>query len=714
MRESLFSPSWYRVAELKPRLRGHVHLDRHEYRGELWYVVQDRATGRHFRFTPSAYQVIGLLNGERTVEAAWEIASERLGDEAPTQGEVIELLSQLHSADVLLSGVPPDTAELLRRSEKIDRAKWKQTLRTPLAMRFPLLDPERFLSSTVGMVRPLFTVYGALLWLGVVVTAVILAASHWSELTEGIVDRVLSARNLVLMAIAYPLIKAAHELAHGYAVKAWGGEVHEMGIMLLVLMPIPYVDASAASAFRSKHRRVVVGAAGIAVELFIAAVALFLWLALEPGALRSLAYNLMLIGSVSTVLFNGNPLLRYDGYYVLSDLVEVPNLAQRGLQYVGYLVQRNVFRVERATPPHAGPGERFWFVFYTVASFGYRMFIYAAIVLFIAGKFFFIGVLLAAWAVFGMLVAPAFKGVKFLLSSPTLSEKRGRATALAAGAVVGLLLLIFAVPVPSRTRAEGIVWIPEESLVRAAADGFVDRVVAKPNTRVARGDLLVEFRDPLLSATANVLRPRLAELQSRYDLALTEDRVQAQVLKERIADVRSELERAEERVADLSVLSPGEGVFVLPRAVDLPDRYLRKGDLIGYVLDVERPTVRVVVAQSDVDLIRRARGVQVRLASSLTRIRAAVLRREVPEAAEDLPSTVLGVAGGGTIAVDPRKAGGRKSLEPLFQIDLGLTEPVDDVFFGSRVYVRFDHGWDPLGFQMYRRVRQVFLRRFSV
>jgi len=714
MSESLFSPSWYRVAKLKPKLRGHGHVYRHTYRGELWYVLQDHSRSRYYRFSPTAYHLIGQMSGKHTVQELWESACERFGDDAPTQQDVVQLLSQLHGADMLLSGVPPDTAELLRRSKKVERAKWGQRLRSPMALRFPLVDPEKFLSRTVALVRPMFGVFGAVLWLAVVAAAVVMAGLHWSELTENVVDRVLSAQNLLVLWLAYPFVKILHELGHGYAVKVWGGEVHEMGVMLLVLMPIPYVDASAASQFPVKHRRLVVGAAGILVELFVASLAVFLWVAMEPGLVRSVAFNVILIGSVSTLLFNGNPLLRFDGYYIFADLVEIPNLAQRGTKYLGYLWQRYVFRA-KPKPPHCSPGERGWFVVYTISAFVYRAFVYVAIVLFIAGKFFFIGVILAMWATYSMAVAPLVKALKYVASSPALRDKRSRAVLLTTATVLIVLVLVLVVPFPLRTRTEGVVWVPEESLVRAGTGGFVRDVTAESGASVVKDEIVVECWDPLLMANARVLQAQLEELQSRYDAALVSDRVQVKILRKEIEDVRKEIARAEERLNALELRSPIDGVFVTPRAQDLPGRYVRQGELLAYVLYVRRPTIRVVVPQSNVDLVRRrTRDVEVRLAERLDRALPAVIKREVPEAAERLPSTALGSAGGGEIAIDPSDSGGTRTFETLFQFDLELDESVDEVFVGGRVYVRFDHGWEPLARRWYRSIRQLFLKRFNV
>jgi len=488
-----------------------------------------------------------------------------------------------------------------------------------------------------------------------------------------------------------------------------------MGIMLLVLMPIPYVDASSASAFREKQRRMMVGAAGMMVELFVSALALFLWLAVEPGVVRSVAYNVLVMGSISTILFNGNPLLRYDGYYILADALEIPNLAQRSLQYLGYLIKRHLFGVTRLQPPHAAPHERAWLIGYSVASFVYRLFIYVGIILFITTKFFLVGIVLGIWAALGMVIVPLVKKIHYLLFSPELREKRARAVMTAGGLSTALLLFIVLVPVPSWTRTEGVVWIPEEALVRAGTSGVVDRVVAPPDSPVRKGDLLIECVDPLLKAEVQVLRAELNALQARYDAEIHADRVKAQVIKEEIGHARANLARSEERFDALTIRSQSDGVIVVPRAEDLPGRFVKQGELIAYVLNVERPTVRVVVPQTDVDPIRnRTRRVAVRLAERVSEVIPAAVIRTTPGASERLPSTALGSSGGGAIAIDPRDPEGTKTLERVFSVDLELAKPSETVYVNDRVYVKFDHGFEPLSVQWYRSLRRLFLRWFNV
>ena len=191
--------------------------------------------------------------------------------------------------------------------------------------------------------------------------------------------------------------------------------------------------------------------------------------------------------------------------------------------------------------------------------------------------------------------------------------------------------------------------------------------------------------------------------------------MQARIIQQEIASARSELDRVTERLADLDIRSPGRGRFILPGARDLPDRYVNKGRLLAYVLDVKRPTIRVVVPQSRISLVRQqTENVQVRLVERIEQVYPAIIKREVPEADERLPSTALGITGGGSISIDPRDQQGTKTFQKLFQFDLELTEPLQQPFFGGRVYVRFFHGYEPLGFQWYRRLRQMLLRRFNV
>lgn len=715
MAQSTFSQSWYRVAALTPRLRPHVRVSRHRYRGQPWYVLQDSVTARYHRFTPSAYFVIGLMDGRRKLDTIWEAANTEFGDDAPTQDEVIQLLGQLHAGDVLQCEIPSDSMELFRRYEQDRLSKLKKRLMSPLSIRIPLFDPERMLQILIPIVRPLFSWVGFIIWTLVVGIGIALVVSHWTDLTNNISDRVLNTDNLLLMWLSFPFIKLLHELGHALATKHWGGEVHEMGISLLVLTPVPYVDASASSAFPDKRKRIFVAAAGMMVELFIATLALFVWLNVENGLVSAAMFNVMLIGGVSTLFFNGNPLLRFDGYFMLADAIEIPNLGGRATQYLGYLCQRYLFDVQSTESPVTAEGERRWFVLYGIAAFIYRIIITFVIVLFIASKFFIIGILLAEWAVITQVLLPLGKQLRFLFVSPKIQRRRLRALGLTAIVLTTAALTVFYLPVPYWTRVEGVVWLPEQAQIRAGSDGLVREFTTAPDSVVEPGAALVRLEDAFLKADLEVLEARLRELTARYDAVAKEDRVEAELIDEEAAAVRTELAQVREKSNKLLVRSSGSGQFIVPKPQNLPGIFVRKGDLIGYVAARRDPSVRVVVSQSDILLIRqRTVAVEVKLASRPQLTFDAVVEREVPAANFVLPSKALGSAGGGRIAVDPGDEQGTKALEKVFQLDLALLDEAPHAYFGERVYVRFSHGELPLGKQWYWMGRQLFLRHFGV
>jgi putative peptide zinc metalloprotease protein len=712
---SVFSPSWYRVAELRPTIRSHAVIHRQHFRGDLWYVLQDRAAGKYHRLTPAAYYVVGLMDGARNIDEIWQQAVDYLKDDAPTQDEVIGLLGQLHSSDVLRCDVSPDALELFRRYTKKRKAFWKQRFSSPLSIRIPLWDPEKFLAATAPFIRPLFGWFGALLWLIVVGLACVQAGVHWNEISGDFVDKALAPENLLVMFFAYPAVKALHELGHAYATHIWGGEVHELGIMFLVFMPIPYVDASAASSFHDKRKRMLVGAAGILVEAFLASLALFVWLSVEPGNVSAIAYSVMLIGGVSTVLFNGNPLLRFDGYHILGDALEIPNLGNRSNGYLTYLLQRYLLRVPNANSPVTAPGEKFWLPLYGLAAFLYRMLIMIAIIIFVASKFFFVGVLIALWSLFALIVMPLWKAGKFFVSSPVLVHRRGRAAVIGVF-TIALLAAFFALfPAPLRTQVEGVVWLPEQAMVRAGASGSVEAVLATPNTQVREGDPLFKLEDPFLPVRVRLFESRLEELRITEALHRENDLVLAQNTREQILEVQENLDRALEQVDKLTIRAPADGVFVVPTDADVLERFLAQGEVVGYILNYKEFLVRVVVPQEHIALVRQqTRGVQLRLAGNVSNVFEAQIERQVPGATDRLPTAALGTLGGGDIAIDPRSEDGVTTFETVFQFDVSL--PDDEVVeqVGGRVFVRFDHGTEPLGSQVYRAARRLWLRHFNV
>jgi putative peptide zinc metalloprotease protein len=258
-----------------------------------------------------------------------------------------------------------------------------------------------------------------------------------------------------------------------------------------------------------------------------------------------------------------------------------------------------------------------------------------------------------------------------------------------------------------------VVSIPEQSMLRAAGDGFVTRVVVSPGSSVRRGDALVETADPILMARVRSLEAQQAELDARYQADSVDNKVRAQMMLDQLRANAAELERVRGRARDLVVRSPADGTFALSSPEDLPGRYLRQGEPIGHVVADARLTARVVVPQQAVDLVRgRAGQVGIKLAESMEETYPSRILREVPRASDRLPSVALSQAGGGEAALDPRSPDA-KALQTYFEFEVEL--PPERAFrLGGRAYVRFDHGAESIAAQAWRWLRQLFLLRLAM
>lgn len=717
MSGSLFSSSWYRVADLKPRLRPHTAIHRQVFRRRVWYILQDHQIGRFHSLSPMANLMVCLMDGRRTMREIWEAAGRKAGDDPPTQDETIQLLSQLHAADLLLGEIPPDFDEMATRSGEASQRRMMQQLRSPMALRIPLFDPNPLLNLTARFVRPVFTVAGFLLWLALVLTGLVLAVMHWPELSSDVSDRVLAAQNVAVILCVYPIVKSLHELGHAYATKIWGGEVHEVGLMLLVFIPVLYVDASASAAFSQKRRRMIVGAAGIMVEMALAAIATLVWLHASPGLGRTIAFNVMLIGGVSTLLFNGNPLLRFDGYYIFSDLIEIPNLGSRANAYVFYLIQKHLFKVDDIDSPVIVPSEAKWLLLYAVLSFAYRMLVSLGIALFLAWRIFAIGLVMAAWAISAIVFVPIFKGAKFLATSLRLRGRRRRAFAIVGSFAAAILTMLFLIPLPYYTVVEGVVIVSGRAEVRARASGFVTRVV-KPGRIIRAHQTLIALEDPILNAKVAVIKARREETEQRLEAVKDVDRVQAEMFAQEAAHLDERLAVERKRRDSLDIASRRGGRFLLTPGEDaagLEGRFVKRGDLLGYVIRERDPVVRVLVPQTAIDLIRQpTTRVEAYLSDDLGHPIAAKILREAPAAQLNVPSLALTTQGGGSIALAPSETQHPQALFSFFEIDVELLRPTRSPMLGSRVYVRFQHADEPVAWRILRSLRQFFLGQFHV
>jgi putative peptide zinc metalloprotease protein len=713
MTGALFSPSWYRVADLRLRLRRHTSVHRHTYRGRIWFVLQDRVTGQFHRFTPEAYELIGRLDGRRSLQEIWDAACAKLGDLMPSQQEVIDLLSQLHQANVIQGDRAADVGDLQGRHRKIRRDKLIQKLMSPFGLRLPLLDPERFLSATERFVAPIFSWAGFIAWTAIVGFALVLAVTHGPDLFHNVADHVLAVQNVILIALVYPVVKTLHELGHAYAVKRWGGEVHEIGVMFLILYPVPYTDASASTAFRDKRQRMVVGAAGIMVEMFLAAVALFVWLNVQPGPVRAVASNVMLVSGVSTLLFNGNPLLRFDAYYVLSDLLEIPNLAQKSNDEIAYLAKRYLFGVRQVSSPAWSKQEGFWLALYACLAFVYRLFVLLAVSLLVTSRYLFIGGAVACWSIYMTVIAPLVRAARAPMRDGRLKPIRGRIYMMSGGSLLALMALLFLVPAPYSTRAQGLVWVEDQAILRAADGGFVRQVIATPGSQVKAGQTLVQLDDAETSARVPVLAAQLTQAEHTAQ-SVFDNPGQALIQDSNVQFLRQQLATARRRADGLTMKSAVDGKFLLPDADDLVGKYVKRGERVGFVAAPQHMLVVLLVPENKIVPVRtRHSRIFLRFVTDPGREVEGRILRITPSSDDALPSAVMSSGGGGPFAPDPRAKDPLQAYQNFYRVDVAVprigAHPVEE-----RVYGLFRHDWEPIGYRWARGLRQLLLGRLNI
>ncbi len=718
-----FSESWYRVATLKPRLRAGAQMSRQYFRDERWYVVRDPAGNQFHRLSDPAYRFVGLLDGRRTVAEAWDLVGGQLADDAPTQPEVIQILSQLYAANLLETNITPDATVLLRRHKQMSQRKFQSRLMNILFPRIPLWDPDRFLRLWLPVARVLFSKLGAIVWLIAIGAAIFVLAPKWNDLQVAghhAFDLQNNLENIAYLYLTFVFIKLIHELGHAFACRRFGGECHELGLMLLVFVPTPYVDASTAWAFPNKWHRVFVGAAGMIVELFFASICAFVWAYTSPATsplINQLAYNAMFIASVSTIIFNANPLLRYDGYYILSDWLEIPNLRQKSTDYTLGLLKRYVFRL-KLTQPLPPLGQCIWLFVYAVTSTAYRIFVGLMIMLIVTYKIPVLGVLMGIGALITWMAVPVVQVLKYLLLNPELHRKRTRAIGFSAAVAVVLVVLIGLIRFPVHVDFTGIVQ-PDDphddrgrvtsGALKTGGSGRVIAINAHDGDTVYAGQVILELTSPDIDHQLDVVNAHREEIDARIRQARVMD--QNELAKDR-ADQKvwdDELDEVHRRQDDLKVKAPFTGTLIAPKLKEMVDGYLPRGLEIGRVAVLSKLVVKGDITQQDAELAEQFPNhkVEVRLAGLPVLPLKGRNVKLFPAASYDMADAALGSGAGGDIVADPHDPRGKKSQVGTFEARVDIDNNDENFYPGQRAYVRLTLDSQPLIRQWTRRVLQI-------
>lgn len=712
-----FSDAWHRVASVRASLRTSVVTHRQYFRGEPWVVLRDRFSNEWFRITPDAWSFLRRLGDGVTVEQAWNAALSADARQALTQEEVVQLLGQLNLANLLHYDRGGSLFSQYERLKKRKSQELKAILMGFLSIKIPLFDPDRVLTAALPLIRLIYSPWGALFY-GLLLLAGIKAAVDDSDRLFSQSSGLLAPSNLPLLYLGFLLSKSLHELSHAAVCKRFGGEVHKIGVMLLLLAPVPYMDATSAWGFRSRAQRVMVGASGVLAELAFAACAALIWAHVAPGTLTALAWNVMFVASVSTLVFNLNPLLRFDGYHILVDLLDLPNLYQRSREQIRYLAERHLLRLPDAIPAARTLTEAVLLPVYGVASLVYWALLMVTIIVFIAGEYLDLGVALAMLLLFSAVVMPLVRFLKYLYNSPRLGRRRVQAVGISFGlmgvALAGLALL----PLPDHLRVTGVVEAFDSRQLHTETDGLFETLLSRPGTVVRAGQPLLRLRNDALTYEIQAAQMQRSQWQSQKVQAIARRSTDLGAIERQLLAVEQQLAELQRRRDAQLIVAPIAGLWSASELESSHGQWLTRGAAVGTI--IREGGWRFVAVLPQVGshvLLDRIEHSEIRLRGQEDQTLQLSDTSVMPFEQGILPSRALGMAGGGELAVSPSDPHGVMAAEPFFRIESRLDPNSGEsvrLMHGRVGTMRLTLPSRPLLVQWERRLRQFLQRRFRV
>jgi putative peptide zinc metalloprotease protein len=646
-----------RRKQVRIRLRGDLEIDPQKFEGRTYFVVKDPVSLRYYRFKEQEQFLLQFMDGERTLDEAQKQYEKRFRPERLTLEDLESFAQQLLTAGLAQNESPKAGKQLFDRRKKRLRKEWLQTLTNILYIKIPVVDPDWLLDwmlggrskrpqewkrvyhplymlgwltekCTLGVgLRPIFSMWFLLLSVGVMLSAVLLVATHFQTFRDRLPSyhEFFSFRTVGYLWLALGIVKIIHEFGHGLSCKAFGGEVHEMGALFLCFSPCLYANVSDAWTLPNKWHRIVISAAGIYVELIIAAIATFVWWnSPSQPFINNMALSLMIVCSVSTVVFNANPLMRYDGYYVLADLLEIPNLRDRSNRYLKNVVLEHCLGVEVQPEPYMALWRRILFVTYAIVSWIYRWVITFSILTFMATflkpyKLEVISQFLALAAAGSMFGWPIYHLCKNLYKRGRLPDmKRAKATA-SAMVVLAVVMFVFLFPLPvSRVRQTGVVQIQPTAVTKVCLHAPYDDCILE-KLSIRDGESVVEGQD-LAVFSCRQLDTQFVDMETQYSIhndqfkalerqyANTFDPAERKKIEQSMTEAvgarNSEFAQMEyyRKMKDALVLkAPRAGVVLSPPKVDEVGRLWNK-DQAAVFCSIGDPTqLRVLVPVSPAD-----------------------------------------------------------------------------------------------------------------
>ena len=632
------------------KLRAELKFDTRTEDGNTFVVIEDPVRSKYFQIGVAEFEFIASLDGERTTEDVLGQLHVN-GHDTIEQEQAITISQWLVQSNLIISQTTESTHRLKTQVQSLNN----QTLISkinPISFKVNLFNPNNLLSAVQPYFNWMFSKWFFVVWLVGCVWAVQIVATRWTHL--GIASQgVLSGTSWISLLVFWLLLKVVHEFAHGISCKRFGGEVPEAGVLFLLFTPMAFVNVTSMWRFPSRWQRITVAAAGMYVELLVSFVALIVW-ANSDGLTADVAYNVFLMASVTTILFNANPLMRFDGYFILSDLLKVPNLYTKGTGWFGDRI-KHLFLGTKKTPNLFAPQESRIVKVYGSMAFFWKISISVGLIIAASVMFNGAGLILGAIGVVLWFGLPLMKQYKMHFSREAKKPiNRGRAVIafVCTALIVGALFWVLKAP-PTKS-APAVVQFADETILRSAADGFVDDILIMSGDAVVAGQSLLRLRNEDLNlevdalvdeVTAATIQQRIYRQQNELGLAKIEE--------EKLTGLKKQLAEKREQAAGLVVRSPLTGFVYARNLQHILGSFVSQGDELMTVAQRKTKEIVVSVDQLDLESILLAQDKPLRIALPGIGLFESTISRIDPRASNHPTHPSLCANAGGPLPLKP-------------------------------------------------------------
>ncbi len=552
-------------------MRNDLFVKRIEYLGVGSWVIKDPVALQYHRLQPEQYEVLNLLDGKRSLEEIRDDLKREYPVLTFTLADVQHLITDLHDKGLVYSNRAGQGGELIKKHRKKKKKKRLQSIKNILYLRLPGWDPEPTLKWLYPLVRWMFKPWAVIAAILLVVSAMLLLTVQFQEFHRRLpaFQQFFGWPNLLYMWCAMGVAKVIHEFGHGVSCKHYGGECHEMGVMLLVFSPCLYCDVSDSWMLRSKWQRIMIAAAGMYIEIIISAIMVFIWWNTEPGLLNHLALNVFFITTVTTVIFNANPLMRFDGYYMMSDWLEIPNLRPKSDKMLREKFGWYCLGIEPkpdAFMPETGRG---WFVLFAIAAAIYRWFILFGITVFIYTVLKpyglqSIGITLAVVSMTGIVVNMVMNVYK-IIAAPRTDPLSYPKIAITLTVLAVVVAGVFMIPLPLHVESSFLIEPDQVRHVYTTTPGHLTKLEVKPGDPVKKGQVLARLTNDDIQDEYDALLDQLAVLDKELiTFKAIEDEGQVKFTKSKLESLKAQIAEREQSIKDLVIKAPCDGTVVAP------------------------------------------------------------------------------------------------------------------------------------------------------